>query len=94
MGNRDKAIAFEIANAIPKGDCLLTHRRQKSKYPRVTVWREGKRWVAMVHQLIMEQREGECPPGMEIRHLCGNSQCINPDHLVYDTRSENARDTQ
>lgn len=32
------------------------------------------------------------PPGMHVRHLCGNRCCVQPGHLVAGTLSDNQRD--
>jgi hypothetical protein len=32
------------------------------------------------------------PKDGDIRHLCGNRKCANPNHLAHGTRMENARD--
>ena len=44
-------------------------------------------------RLICLVRDGPPPEGQEVRHLCGNAACNNPDHLAYGTHSENMRDT-
>jgi hypothetical protein len=35
---------------------------------------------------------GPRPPGLEVRHLCGNPLCCSPAHLVYGTRAQNIAD--
>lgn len=32
------------------------------------------------------------PPGMEVRHLCGNPPCCNPAHLAPGTHAQNMQD--
>ena len=93
----ERTVAYELERAIPDAGCLLTHRRQRGgDYPRMPVKLDGaeKARTLPVHRLVMLLKAGPLPEGMETRHLCGNRLCINPEHLVYDTRSENSRDTQ
>jgi hypothetical protein len=37
--------------------------------------------------------KGEIPPTLQIRHLCHNRKCVNPDHLDVGDAAENALDT-
>ena len=91
MNDAKAAVAYELSRAIRDGACLLTHRRQHSnRYPRVPFRLDGENIRAMpVHRLVMLVKEGPLPERGETRHLCGNSKCINPDHLVYGTMSDN-----
>ena len=45
-----------------------------------------------IHQIICLVFYGECPKGMEIRHLDGNKLNNNNDNLRYGTKLENSRD--
>jgi hypothetical protein len=51
---------------------------------------EGKRWLA--YRLMYTLVHGEIPEGKVIRHLCDNSLCTNPKHLMPGTKSENETD--
>jgi len=54
------------------------------------VWLNGKEQRA--HRVIL--RELHVPiAGMEVRHLCHNKRCINPDHLTVGTHQENMADS-
>ncbi len=73
-------------------------------YPQVVLYRDGKQKAKYLHQLVMEAFVGECPPGMEVRHLDGNplnNRWAPGDeeetkaaggNLIYGTSSENKFD--
>jgi hypothetical protein len=44
--------------------------------------------VMQVHRVAYETWVGEIPEGLEIDHLCGTRNCVNPSHLeVVDRRT-------
>ncbi len=54
--------------------------------------RKRKRW-AYVHDLVCEAFHGPCPPGLECRHLDGDSTNDAADNLKWGTSAENRADT-
>lgn len=93
--NHELLVARELKLAMPSGDCLLTHRAtSKGGYPSTSIEIDGRRRIWHIHRIVMLVKRGPKPEGTETRHLCGDKRCINPDHLVYAPRYENARDTQ
>jgi hypothetical protein len=51
---------------------------------------DGTRLVK-AHRWAYEQKHGPVDPELTIDHLCGETRCVNVDHLRVITRSENAR---
>lgn len=54
------------------------------------VCRSGK--MRSVHVVVCEWFHGDRPVDMQVRHLCGQAACLNPNHLTWGTASENSRD--
>ncbi len=48
--------------------------------------------AAYIHRLVLETFVGPCPPGMQCRHLDGNSQNNRLDNLCWGTPKEDAED--
>lgn len=71
------------------GDCWLwTGRTDKQGYGRITY--QNKEMLA--HRLSYQMAHGSIPDGLDILHTCDTPACVNPDHLVAGTHSDNMRD--
>jgi len=73
--------------------CLIWpfHRDSKNGYGQV--WNGAK--LTWAHRYVCEKVHGPAPdPELEAAHSCGNGHlgCVNPNHLRWATRSENALD--
>jgi hypothetical protein len=67
-------------------------RVRTTRYGYIQVGPRGSA-VARVHRLMLIWTKGEpLIPGLEARHLCGYSLCVNPVHLEWGTRRENEQD--
>ena len=58
-------------------------------YGKVRIGRYGPQ--RMAHRASYEVAVGPIPDGLSLDHLCGNTGCINPDHLEPVTHVENCR---
>lgn len=54
--------------------------------------RDGPGSMRQAHQCAYEAFIGPIPVGSVIRHRCNNPSCINPEHLVPGTMSDNTQD--
>lgn len=66
------------------------YSKSSSGYARISI--NGR--MHNVHRIICESKNGQPKPGDQARHLCGKGKegCINPKHLSWGTRIENASD--
>jgi len=46
-----------------------------------------------VHRVACERKHGPLAPNQQARHLCHNTLCINGDHVVPGTQTENMQDS-
>ena len=65
-----------------------SHSRDDCGYTRVFINGKHQR----LFRYIYEQKYGEIPNGMVIRHKCDNSYCCNINHLEIGTQLDNVRD--
>lgn len=71
----------------------LLRQSPRNGYPVVNLHhRDGAGVVTEVHRLVLRAFVGECPDGMETRHLNGDRSDNRLSNLTYGTRIENARD--
>ncbi len=61
-------------------------------YPVVLLYHRGRRIMKRVHRLVLETYIGDCPKGMETRHLDGNPQNNNLENLQWGTHRDNEND--
>lgn len=53
-------------------------------------WTNGRQRPA--HEVAYFLTKGIIPIGKQIRHTCDNPGCVNPDHLILGTQSDNILD--
>lgn len=68
--------------------CRIWNKCKVAEYGQISF--KGSGWKA--HVLSYELEHGNVPEGLCVRHLCGNSLCVEPTHLTIGTAEDNARD--
>lgn len=80
-----------------QGDCWIwTGCVNSDGYPRLCLRNKDGSWNRNIkgHRYVYEQTKGEIPEGYVIRHTCDNILCLNPDHLLSGTMTDNMKDRQ
>ena len=65
------------------------HKCGSGFYPEL---RYGPRQLGTVHRDILRHRFGPIPDHLLACHKCGNSLCVNPEHIYLGTAKDNAQD--
>lgn len=77
---------------IHQDDCWIWSGCVNSDgYPKIT--RNGNSNIKD-HRYVYQQVKGGIPEGYVVRHTCDNILCLNPDHLIIGTPTDNMRDRQ
>lgn len=66
----------------------LSHCTDKDGYVRMRY--NGKH--DRLFRVLYQQKYGEIPKGLVLRHLCNNAWCVNVEHLKVGTQKENYQD--
>lgn len=72
-------------------ECI--EHRQNTKHGYAGVTRQGVH--IRLHRLVYCENRGislSDIEGMSVRHICDNPKCINPEHLVVGTHTDNMKD--
>ena len=72
----------------PLSGCHIWQGPQSRGYGKV----HHRKRQTFAHRLAWELRYGPIPDGMILRHRCNVKSCVNPEHLVLGTQTENAAD--
>lgn len=73
---------------INKDRCWFWKIPGKTRYG--TFW-DGSKTV-LAHRYSWILHNGKIPDNLCVLHICGNSRCVNPNHLYLGTKADNARD--
>lgn len=68
-------------------DCWLWQGARGGVQKHAQLWHNGK--VRYAHRLTYEMYVGPIPDGMVLDHVCGVSDCVNPEHLRPITQKQN-----
>lgn len=75
----------------------ISHKQQR--HPNGELWHPMKWiWERQTHipmsRWIWEQNYGEIKNGLMVRHKCDNPRCINVEHLLLGTQTDNVADRE
>lgn len=74
----------------PNTNCWVWQRSVTSAgYGQITV--DGKYWTT--HRYVYTKVYGEIQDNLIVRHMCHNTRCCNPFHLVLGTHTDNYADS-
>lgn len=70
------------------GDCLLWTSSEINGFPRFTVRDERGARTIQPRRVMWEQAKGPIPKGLVVTVTCGNSMCLNHQHMELITKGE------
>jgi HNH endonuclease/NUMOD4 motif-containing protein len=79
-------------NNVRYGGKILKPDKMSAGHLRVSLHIGNKVYRRFVHRLVLGAFVGECPEGMQVRHLNGNPADNRLENLIYGTFAENMKD--
>lgn len=81
---------MKIKYKITENNCweCYSHKPNNFGYPVIKI----NDTVFKIYRLYYEKYKGVIPENLVVRHTCDNTFCINPDHLILGTHSDNVED--
>jgi len=79
-----------LAKVTKTDKCWLWNAAGSNSEGYGVFWLNGKDESA--HKASYLLFKGEISKGLVVRHMCDNRKCVNPDHLILGTYSDNALD--
>lgn len=74
----------------PKTGCWLWGNVKRGNYGWFA-WGTGKERKC-AHVELYKHNRGAIPEGLIVRHICDDTRCVNPAHLILGTKKDNRRD--
>lgn len=71
---------------------ISTPKPRSDGYVPVTMWRDGKQYVRLVHAVVLAAFAGPRPAGLEALHADGDRTNNRADNLSWGTHTENQAD--
>lgn len=83
----------EIEYAEDANGChICTSHKKDRGYPMITAKVAVGRRRISVARFVYLKKHGSIPAGLVVRHTCDNAACINIDHLIEGTHTQNVED--
>ena len=80
---------------VRRNGCHIFDPSKNTKYPKLTVLRGNPKQIKVSQIVIfLQDRVIEEDPSKEISHLCHNTKCVNPEHLVLENHEINIQRKQ
>lgn len=86
------AVVGGVINSRRVPEKTLSPALNSHGYPHVTLFRDGIRWLRLVHRLVLEAFHGPCPEGCESLHSNGVRDDAAASNLRWGSKVENAAD--
>lgn len=88
-----RCVGGRYGNEMRKGQIMVA-RPNHEGYPLVGLRKDGKKRSFAVHVLVLRAFIGECPPGLEARHLNGLRSDARLSNLEWNTKQVNMSDRE
>lgn len=86
---KDYTVEECLKNTVILNDCLVWKGSTRGQMNYAQFSHKVGKGSRSGHREVYLHFKGDIPKGYDIGHLCDNPLCINPNHLVLQTRKEN-----